>query len=228
MTRWILVVEDETVLGEMVCDNLRQEGYEAELVGDGKRALERLARGGIDAVVLDIMLPGIGGFGVLETMRKRGDRTPVLILSARAADTDRIRGLELEADDYLTKPFHLRELLLRVGILLRRTPPQPAGSDVLEFGGNSVDFRTMAARTWQGREVELSPTELRLLRMLAARPGEVISRREIVETLFGPATPSTHRTIDNLVLALRKAFERDTKTPQHLHTVRAVGFRFTP
>ena len=122
MTKFCLVVEDESPLGEMIRDNLVADGLDADLVKDGAVALNRIQRGGLDLVVLDVMLPGMTGFEVLQEMRAQGDDTPVLILSARAADEDRIRGLELRADDYLTKPFVLRELLLRVRALLRRAP----------------------------------------------------------------------------------------------------------
>ena len=227
MTRWCLVVEDELALGEMICDNLSLESYGTELARSGSEALERLAKGGIDLVILDITLPGIDGFTVLEEMRNRGDHTPVLILSARSSDADRIRGLELKADDYLTKPFNLRELLLRVDALMRRHPAPGAGTDVLTFADNDVDFRSHLAQTWDGRGVELTSTELKLLRLLASREGVVVSRREIVDHLFGPATPTTTRTMDNLLLRLRKLFERESQTPQHLHTVRGVGLRFT-
>ena len=227
MTRWCLVVEDELALGEMICDNLELESYGTELVRTGAEALERLTKGGIDLVILDIMLPVLDGFTVLEEMRKRGDNTPVLILSARSSDGDRIRGLELQADDYLTKPFNLRELLLRVEALMRRHPAPGAGVDMLDFSGNKIDFRTHRARTWKGQEVEPTPTELKLLRLLASREGIVVSRREIVDHLFGPSTPVTTRTLDNLVLRLRKLFERESQHPRHLHTVRGVGLRFT-
>ena len=142
-------------------------------------------------------------------------------------DADRIRGLELKADDYLTKPFNLRELLLRVDALMRRHPAPGTGTDVLTFADNDVDFRSHRAQTWNGREVQLTATELKLLRLLASREGVVVSRREIVDHLFGPATPTTTRTMDNLLLRLRKLFERESQTPQHLHTVRGVGLRFT-
>ena len=141
MSRWILVAEDERTLGEMLCDNLTLESYHAEHVFTGPRALDRMAKGGIDLLILDVMLPGLDGFEVLKQLRARGDQTPVLILSARSADQDRIRGLELQADDYLTKPFNLRELLLRVDGLLRRRPAPAAGSDRLAFGGHEEDFR---------------------------------------------------------------------------------------
>jgi two-component system alkaline phosphatase synthesis response regulator PhoP len=186
-----------------------------------------VAKGGLDLVILDIMLPGADGFTVLHDMRARGDHTPVLILSARISDADRIRGLELEADDYLTKPFNLKELLLRVGALLRRNTPIGSGDDVLEFSGNKIDFRSHRATTFNDDHAQLTPTEVKLLRLLSTRSGEVVSRQEIVQHLFGPATPSTTRSLDNMLLNLRRLFEADTKNPRHLHTVRGVGLRFT-
>jgi DNA-binding response OmpR family regulator len=228
MSRWILVAEDERTLGEMLCDNLTLESYHAEHVTTGPKALERMARGGIDLLILDIMLPGLDGFAVLEALRARGDQTPVLILSARAADQDRIRGLELHADDYLTKPFNLRELLLRVDALLRRRPVPAAGEDVLAFDGNRIDFRAMTAVTRRGETVDLTASEVRLLKLLAGHGGTVVTRKTLVEHLFGSSAPLTVRTLDNVVLRLRKLFERDPAAPQHLLTVRGIGLRFDP
>ena len=226
MTRWCLVVEDDRALGEMMADTLRTEGYGVELVRDGEVAVRRLEDGKFDVVLLDIMLPGVNGFEVLRKMRRAGNVTPVLVISARSGDDDRIRGLELEADDYLAKPFHLRELLLRMSAILRRSAQSAAGTDVLEFGGNRVDYRAHRGTTWDGKEIELSASEVRLLRALAARDGAVVSRREIVELLFGPGTPTTARTLDNLILRLRKHFEHDSQKPRFVHTVRGVGWRF--
>lgn len=226
MNRWILIAEDERQLGEMLCDNLSHESYHAEHVLTGPHALERMAKGGIDLLILDIMLPGKDGFQVLEELRGRGDQTPVLVLSARADDQDRIRGLELKADDYLTKPFNLRELLLRVEALLRRRPAPAAGDDMLRFGGNEVDFRSMQAHCHSGETATLTATETKLLKLLAGHVSTVVSRRVVVEHLFGSAAPRTVRTLDNVVLHLRKLFEKDPGSPRHLHTVRGVGFRF--
>lgn len=225
MSRWILVAEDERALGEMLCDNLSLESYHAEHVFTGAKALERMAAGGIDLLILDVMLPGVDGFEVLRRLRERGDTTPVLILSARAADQDRIRGLELQADDYLTKPFNLRELLLRVDALLRRRKAPAAGDDLLEFAGNRVDFRAMSATTRTGETVELTATETKLLKLLAGHPGAVVTRKTIVEHLFGSSAPVTVRTLDNVVLRLRKLFEADPTAPRHLITVRGLGLR---
>jgi len=228
VSRWILVAEDERTLGEMLCDNLTVESYHAEHVMTGPKALERMARGGIDLLILDVMLPGCDGFEVLRQLRARGDETPVLVLSARGADQDRIRGLELHADDYMTKPFNLRELLLRVDALLRRRPAPTPGTDVLKFGDNEVDFRAMQARCQDGQTVSLTATETKLLKMLAAHAGTVVLRKTVIEHLFGSTAPRTVRTLDNIVLRLRKLFERDPASPRHLHTVRGLGLRFDP
>ena len=226
MTRWILIAEDERQLGEMLCDNLKHEAYHAEHVSTGPTALERMGKGGIDLLILDIMLPGMDGFEILTQLRARGDKTPVLILSARADDADRIRGLELQADEYLTKPFNLRELLLRVEALLRRQPAPEAGDDTLRFGDNEVDFRAMRAKCHNGELADLTASETKLLKLLSGHASTVISRRVVVEHLFGSSAPRTVRTLDNVVLRLRKLFEPDPGNPQHLHTVRGVGFRF--
>lgn len=228
MSRWILVAEDERALGEMLCDNLTLESYHAEHVFTGPRALERMAKGGIDLLILDVMLPGLDGFEVLRRLRARGDQTPVLVLSARSADGDRIRGLELQADDYLTKPFNLRELLLRVDALLRRRTAPAAGADVLAFGGNQVDFRAMQAACHDGQRVDLTATETKLLKLLAGHAGTVVTRKVVVEHLFGSTATPTVRTLDNVVLRLRKLFEKDPADPRHLHTVRGIGFRLDP
>ena len=228
MSRWILIAEDERQLGEMLCDNLSHDSYHVEHVLTGPRALERMAKGGIDLLILDIMLPLKDGFQVLQELRERGDHTPVLILSARADDQDRIRGLELQADDYLTKPFNLRELLLRVEALMRRRPAPAAGDDTLRFGSSEVDFRSMQARYNDGKTATLTATETKLLKLLAGHASTVVSRRVVVEHLFGSSAPRTVRTLDNVVLRLRKLFEEDPGNPKHFHTIRGVGFRFEP
>ena len=228
MSRWILIAEDERQLGEMLCDNLSHDSYHVEHVLTGTRALERMAKGGIDLLILDIMLPRKDGFQVLQELRERGDQTPVLILSARADDQDRIRGLELQADDYLTKPFNLRELLLRVEALMRRRPAPAAGDDTLRFGSSEVDFRSMQARCNDGKTATLTATETKLIKLLAGHASTVVTRRVVVEHLFGSSAPRTVRTLDNVVLRLRKLFEQDPANPKHFHTIRGVGFRFEP
>ena len=179
-----------------------------------------------DLVVLDVMLPKRSGFEVLRALRDRGDATPVLILSARSADQDRIHGLELLADDYLTKPFNLRELLLRVQALLRRAPAPEPGADVVTVGRCRADFRSHElVDVTTGETRRPSDSELRLLRLLATRAGDVVTRKEILDHVFGPNATPNLRTLDNLVLALRRSIEPDSRNPRHLHTIRGVGLR---
>jgi len=219
-----LLVEDEDLLADLLVENLQRAGFEPHRAADGDAAVAVLAAGAFDLLILDVMLPGRDGFSVLQWLRARDRRTPVLVLSARTADRDRIFGLQLEADDYLVKPFNLQELLLRCRALVRRG--SGTGRDGLAFGGNRIDLGARRATTWRGEEVALTPAEFTLLSMLDAHAGEVVDRRTIVDVLFGPGTSVKHRTLDNLVLRLRRLFERDSKRPRHFHTVRAVGLRF--
>lgn len=227
----ILVVEDEAHLAAGISENLELEGHAVEVVGDGLVALARIRDGGLDLVVLDVMLPGMDGFTVCETLRAEGNDVPILFLTARAGADDRVRGLEAGGDDYLPKPFHLRELLLRVTAMLRRRSwygALPAAGVEIRFGGNAVDFRTMKGRSWDGSEDLLTQKEAMILKALAERPGDVVSREEILEKVWGYEIFPSTRTIDNFIVRLRKRFERDPESPRHFHTVRGIGYRFTP
>jgi two-component system alkaline phosphatase synthesis response regulator PhoP len=227
MTSWCLVVEDEPALGEMIRDNLLLEGHGAELVADGEAALARIRRGGVDLVVLDVMLPRRDGFSILSEIRKDGNDVPVLVVSARSRDADRILGLELEADDYLGKPFHLKELLLRVNALLRRARAPRRTADVLTIDGNRIDFRALELRTSRGTVETLTDREAKLLKALALRDGEVVTRRELVAMLFGSDSAPTTRTLDNLIVNLRRMLGDDPRSPRLLHTLRGIGYRMT-
>ena len=225
----ILVVEDERSLALGLAENLAAEGHQVELAGDGEAALSNLAAATFDLVLLDVMLPGMDGFEVCRAMRARSQATPVLFLTARGAADDRIRGLEAGGDDYLAKPFHLKELLLRVAAILRRGHWYGAtaeGERVLHFGENEVDFASYRGRSFDGAEQELTQKEAMILRALAERSGEVVSREEILEKVWGYELYPSTRTIDNFILRLRKRFERDPESPVHFHTVRGVGYRF--
>ena len=229
-TRRILVVEDEPHLAAGVVENLRAEGYDVDSVADGLRALEWLQANSCGLVLLDVMLPEVDGFAVCRTLRERGDNTPVLFLTARGDPADRVRGLEAGGDDYLAKPFHLRELLLRVRAILRRwdwyQSASAADGAVLRFGGNEVDFHAFRARSWNGFAQELTEKEAMILKVLAERPGEIVSREDLLERVWGyDVFPST-RTVDNFILRLRKRFERDPANPRHFLTVWGVGYRF--
>jgi two-component system alkaline phosphatase synthesis response regulator PhoP len=229
-TRRILVVEDDPHLAAGVVENLRAEGYQVDSAADGRRALEWLAANSCGLVLLDVMLPELDGFTVCRTLRERGDNTPVLFLTARGDPIDRVRGLEAGGDDYLAKPFHLRELLLRIRAILRRwdwyQSASAAGGAVLRFGGNEVDFRAFRGRSWNGAVQELTEKEAMILKVLVERPGEIVSREDLLEQVWGyDVFPST-RTVDNFILRLRKRFERDPANPRHFLTVWGVGYRF--
>jgi len=225
----ILVVEDDPHLSAGVVENLRAEGYEVDAVGDGRSALESLSAQSYGLVLLDVMLPELDGFTVCRTLRDQGNNTPVLFLTARGDPADRVRGLEAGGDDYLAKPFHLKELLLRVRAILRRWDwYQSASAETgpLCFGGNEVDFRAFRARAWNGLSQELTEKEAMILKVLAERPGEIVSREDLLERVWGyDVFPST-RTVDNFILRLRRRFERDPANPRHFLTVWGVGYRF--
>jgi two-component system alkaline phosphatase synthesis response regulator PhoP len=230
MTSRILIVEDEKHLAEALAHNLRFEGYETVVVGDGETALERVSAEDFDLVVLDIMLPGISGLDVCARLREAGNRVPVLFLTARATDADRIAGLRHGGDDYMTKPFLLEELALRIKGILRRqewyqTPVAERG--IFKFGPNEVNFRTFKAKGPRG-EVELTEKECMLMKLLVERQGQVVARDLILERVWGYRYGSSSRTIDNFIVRLRRYFEADQRRPKYIHSVRGVGYRFTP
>ncbi len=226
----LLVVEDEAHIAEVVCDNLALEGYEVRTCADGNEALEQVRQWRPDLVLLDVMLPGLDGFAVCARLRAEQDQVPILFLTARGAPDDRVRGLELGGDDFLAKPFELRELVLRVRAILKRTrwmqSPHPAG-DRLKLGDCVVDFKTFQVSR-QGTSTELSPKETLILRALAERPGEVVSRSEILDRVWGYDAFPTTRTIDNFIVRLRRMIEDDPQNPRYIHTVRGTGYRLTP
>jgi len=227
----VLVVEDDPHLAAGVLENLRAEGYEVAQVGDGRAALEWLRAGSCALIVLDVMLPELDGLAVCRTLRDEGNNTPVLFLTARGDPADRVRGLEAGGDDYLAKPFHLEEFLLRVRAILKRwdwyrSASSTAATAVLRFGGNEVDFRTFRARAWNGEAQELTEKEAMILKVLAEHAGEIVSREDLLERVWGyDVFPST-RTVDNFILRIRKRFEHDPANPRHFLTVWGVGYRF--
>jgi two-component system alkaline phosphatase synthesis response regulator PhoP len=228
--RTILVADDETNLAQGIAENLEAEGYRVRVVGDGVAALREIVAGDFDLVVLDVMMPGLDGFAVCEEARRQGVVTPILFLTAKGGVDDRIRGLEAGGDDYLPKPFHLQELLLRVKVVLRRWSwytEQAGHEDVLAFGGNEVDFRTFRGRAFDGVTHQLTQKEAMILKALAERPDEVVSRDELLERAWGYELYPSSRTVDNFILRLRKRFEPDPERPRFFHTMRGVGYRFT-
>lgn len=224
----ILLVEDETSIRDALRLNLELEGYEVIAVGNGRKALELIAGQHFDLLLLDLMLPEVDGLTIAEQVRLTNSEVPILMLTAKDTPEDRVLGLRKGADDYLTKPFNLEELLLRVGSLLRRSQRQRGEAlELYEFGDNVVNFNTFEAKTWRGEQIMLTKKEAMLLKLLVERKGEVVSRNQILQAVWGyDVFPST-RTIDNFILSFRKYFEQDAKLPRFFHSIRGVGYKFT-
>jgi two-component system alkaline phosphatase synthesis response regulator PhoP len=228
-TARILLVEDEVNLARGIRENLEAEGYAVDVVGDGRVALDKIRRQEYGLVILDVMLPGMDGFTVCQTARREGRDTPVLFLTAKGEGRDRIRGLEVGGDDYLPKPFQLRELLLRVAAILRRRSRYDAMTalePVARFGGNEFDFRSFRGRSFDGGDQILTQREAMILKVLVEREGDVVWRDEILEKVWGDDVLPSSRTIDNFIARLRKRFEPDPERPRFFLTVRGVGYRF--
>ena len=224
----ILVVDDEAHLAAGIRENLEAEGYRTEVAHDGLAGLERLRAQPFDLVVLDVMMPNMDGLELCAQLRRDGVQTPVLFLTVKDDAEDRVRGFEAGGDDYLAKPFHLKELLLRVAAILRRSSwYQSRAAVALQFGGNRIDFKTYEARAWDSSEHSLTHKEAMILRVLADRPGHIVTREEILDRVWGYEVFPSTRTIDNFIVRLRKRFERNPEMPAHFHTVRGVGYRFT-
>ena len=223
----LLLVEDEPSLVMTLTDRLRAEGYEVEAVRDGDTALARALSGGFDLAVLDVMLPGRDGLEVCRELRARGADLPILMLTARTQLVDRVVGLKLGADDYLTKPFDALELLARIEALLRRSRRGVAAEATLAFGDVRVDFRRGDASR-DGEAVPLAPRELELLEFFAAHPGEVLSRQRLLDEVWGYDAAVQSRTVDVHVAALRQKLEEDPARPRFLRTVHGRGYRFVP
>ncbi len=227
MKQRVLVVEDEESIREALVLNLEMENYAVSIAIDGEEAIRQFRQNRFDLIVLDVMLPKIDGFQVCQTIRLENNRVPILFLTAKNTAQDRIQGLKLGGDDYLPKPFNLEEFLLRIEKLLARSSnSMTSGLDSYAFGGHKIDFTTYQASLSDGSSKELSKKEAMLLKLMIERQGEVVSREMILESIWGyDAYPST-RTIDNFILAFRKYFEKDPKSPVYFHSVRGVGYRF--
>jgi DNA-binding response OmpR family regulator len=222
----ILIVEDDESITLGLEMNLRAEGYEVTVAVDGESGLSRAVQDGFDLVVLDVMLPKMNGFEVLRALRERNKIVPVVMLSARGTELDKVMGLELGAEDYITKPFGLAELLARVRAVLRRDGIlRRAVARVIRTGELEIDAEAREVRR-AGEVVSLTATEFDILWCLVEATNRPLSREEILSLVWGPGHHGTLRTIDNFVLQLRSKLERDPADPQHLLTVRGVGYRF--
>ena len=224
----IMLVEDEIHLARGICFNLEEEGYRVSHFDSGEKALVSLEVEHFDLIILDVMLPGMDGFQVCGAVRKLDPRVPILMLTARSEDSDRVEGLENGADDYLTKPFNLMEFLLRVKGMLRRSSwyrPDPV-EEGYRFGDNEVFLLSYRARTAQG-EIDLTEMEVRVLSLFFQKEGEIIPRGELLQTVWGYTSDTETRTLDNFIVRLRRYFEPDPGKPVHFQTVRGVGYRFS-
>jgi len=222
----VLLVEDEPGLQLALSDRLAAEGYRIETAGDGDTAVQRATGEPFDVMILDVMLPGRDGFDVARTLRQQGNQIPILMLTARGQVVDRVVGLKLGADDYLTKPFEMIELLARIEALLRRAPsPRDVTFERYQFGDVFIDVRA-AEVTRGGTLLELSAKEFHLLRYFIEHRGATVSREELLQQVWGyQSTPST-RTVDVHVAWLRQKLEPNPRVPQYILTVHGLGYKF--
>ena len=229
----ILTVEDDPAILRGLSDNLRFEGYEVVTATDGETGYHLQRERKPDLILLDLMLPRMSGLELCRKLRAEGIQTPILMLTARSEEPDRVLGLDLGADDYVTKPFSVRELMARVRALLRRSQPGQEGvdgaglPDDLRFGEAEIDFRSYEARLG-GEPVEMTRKEFAVLRYLAARAGEVVTRDDLLNHVWGFESYPSSRTVDNHVAGLRAKLERDASQPAHIKTVHGVGYKFVP
>lgn len=226
----ILLVEDEENLHEALKLNLELEGYDVTSAFDGTEALKKVEAEYFDLIIMDVMLPEVDGISVTETVRVQNNEVPILMLSARNTSSDRVLGLKKGADDYLTKPFNLEELLLRVQKLINKNKKmleKDSVGDSYSFGSNSVDFKAQEAVIKTGERIQLSKKEAMLLKLLIENKNEVVPREKILQTVWGYNVYPTTRTIDNFILNFRKYFEEDSRNPQFFHSVRGVGYKYS-
>ena len=226
----VLAIEDDPAILRGLSDNLRFEGYDVITATDGETGYNMQRERKPDLILLDLMLPRMSGFEFCRKLRGEGIQTPVLMLTARSAEADRVLALDLGADDYMAKPFSVRELMARVRALLRRSQPRADGAalpDDLRFDATEIDFRSYEARR-NGTPVEMTRKEFAILRYLASRAGEVVSRDDLLNQVWGYDSYPSSRTVDNHVAGLRAKLERDASQPEHIRTVHGVGYKFVP
>jgi len=222
----ILIVEDERDLADGLKDNFEFDGHEVEIAWNGESGMQMAASPEYHLILLDVMLPGKSGLDICRELRARGIKTPIIMLTARGQEIDKVLGLELGADDYITKPFSVRELLARVKAVLRRSPAGAANADeVLSIGRLQINFAHYIARDDQG-EIEMTHKEFEIIKYLYEHVGQTISRDQLLEDVWGYEAAPTSRTIDNHILKLRKKIESDPDHPRHILTVHGIGYKY--
>lgn len=226
----ILLVDDEENLQDALRLNFEMEGYEVTSAYDGPAALKALQNEYFDLIILDVMLPEIDGVAVCENIRLTNSEIPILMLSAKNQSADRVLGLKKGADDYLTKPFNLEELLLRVQNLIQksqRISGKESVSDEFVFGNNKVNFKSQECTDKEGNTLPLTKKEVMLLKLLIENKNEVVTREKILQAVWGYNVYPTTRTVDNFILNFRKYFEEDSRHPKYFHSIRGIGYKFT-
>ena len=225
----VLLVEDEENLHDALKLNFELEGYSVTSVMDGAAALKAVENEYFDLIIMDVMLPELDGVSVTETIRISNNDVPILMLSAKNSSADRVLGLKKGADDYLTKPFNLEELLLRVHKLInknKKLQDKTTLGDSYSFGGGAIDFKAQEATDNKGQKIQLSKKETMLLKLLIENKNEVVPREKILQSVWGYNVYPTTRTIDNFILNFRKYFEEDSRNPRYFHSVRGVGYKY--
>jgi len=222
----ILIVEDEESIRKLLKLNLELEGYEVVQADNGRKGIQYSENQHFDVIILDVMLPEIDGFDVCEQIRLHNMEVPILFLTAKDSPADRVTGLKKGGDDYLTKPFNLEELLLRIQNLLKRSKGKvTTESSTYAFGENHVNFKTFEATGVRG-PFTMTKKESMLLKLFIDRQGEVVSRQQIMQSVWGYDIYPTTRTIDNFILAFRKHFEKNPRNPEYFHSIRGIGYKF--
>jgi two-component system alkaline phosphatase synthesis response regulator PhoP len=222
----VLIVEDDKAMAAALRDGFAYEGFEVQVARDGESGLRAALERSPDAIILDVMLPKLSGLDILKQLRHKGDSVPVILLTARGQEIDKVVGLRSGADDYVTKPFSFMELMARVEALLRRSGGFSEGIERYEFGDVSIDFSKKQAFKG-GCEVELSPREFRLLQFFVQKRGQVLSREQLLDGVWGYESSTLTRTVDMHVAKLRKKVEDQPADPQYITTVHRMGYKFT-
>ena len=220
----ILLVEDEIKMQRGLRDNLEFEGHEVTVQGDGRNGLQTLLRESFDLVILDVMLPQMSGFDVVRKSREKGNRTPILMLTAKGEEIDKVLGLELGADDYVTKPFSVRELIARVNALLRRACPVAAAESMMTLGDITINF-TGYTGSKGGKEFSMTPKEFEILKYLWQHRNETISRDDLLKNVWGYDDSVSTRTVDNFILKIRQKIEDDPPHPNIVITIHGTGYK---
>jgi DNA-binding response OmpR family regulator len=223
----ILIVEDDQAIAVALEDDLRLEGYSVEVARDGESASKRARESAFDLILLDLMLPKKDGFDVCRELRRSGVESMILMLTARTEETGKVLGLDVGADDYVTKPYSPKELRARIRALLRRTSHEVAGEGIVRFGDCEVDFIRAELRR-AGKPVPTTPLEFKLIGLFARRPGRVLTRQALIDEAWGKETAITERVVDNQIANLRKKIESSPASPRYLKSVRGIGYRFDP